>query len=147
MRNSLALSASASAPVFLQHALLFAHFSLSWLVLSNSSSRSGPRAVLKSFRQTLQISFPISLSLSLSPSCIRSFAYDFWPTSFRRKKEDESLAAQAKIDEIRKCCCLARQCWLSRCSGFCYILFFTFFFANLLLLLLVLLNCKTYFGH
>lgn len=64
-------------------------------MLSNSSR---PRAVLKSFLQTLQISFTIYLSLS--PSLFLSF--DSWPTSFRRKKAE----SKQKIDEIRKCCCL-----------------------------------------
>lgn len=84
-------------------------FTRSLPVLSNSSR---PRAVLKSFLQTLQISFTIYLALSFFIS------FDSWPTSFRRKKAE----SKQKIDEIRKCCCLLALMLLLRS--------FLFFFSS-----------------
>lgn len=99
-------------------------FTLSLTVLSNSSK---PRAVLKSFPQTLQISFIIPLSLAffllahfLSPNKSRKQAENWWNP---------------------------KMLLPSRSFAFATFFTFLFFFFDLLLSLLVLLNCKTYFGH
>lgn len=79
-------------------------FTRSLPVLSNSSR---PRAVLKSFLQTLQISFTIYLALSFFIS------FDSWPTSFRRKKPK----ANRKLMKSENVVAFSLLC-------FCYVLFF-----------------------
>lgn len=100
---------SCSSPL-LSSSLSVLPLTLSLPVLSNSSR---PRAVLKSFLQTLQISFTIYLSLSLLISFFRLLAHFLSPK--KKPKANRKLMKSENVVAFSLLC-------------FGYVLFFSFLF-------------------